>query len=211
MAGRATRTGTWEAIDAQSVTGVLVPTTGIRTGFPFSFELRLRYALQGTALVFTSELANRGDEPFPYAFGLHPYLRAPVGGESARGDCTVRLPGGTRLRSSDSWRTIERAPAAPATITASDPELPGSIVLADTGATAFEVEDTGAGVATRVSVDGSETSFPIWVVWSASPDAPYVCLEPWTDVPNALNRPGTRTIAPGATHRYRMTISLHAI
>ena len=207
------RDGYWhvEAIDDRSVTGVLAPTTGIRAGFPFSFELRLRYALEGTALVFSAELANRGDEPFPYAFGLHPYLRAPLGGASGRSNCKVRLPAGIRLRSSDSWRAIERAPVAAASIAVSDPELPGSIVLAETGATAFEVEDTDAGIATRVSVAGSETDFPIWVVWSATPDAPYVCLEPWTDVPNALNRPGTRTIAAGATHRYRMTISLRSL
>jgi len=200
-----------EAFDDQSITGVLAPTTGIRAGFPFSFELRLRYALAGTALVFTAELANRGDEPFPYAFGLHPYLRAPLGDAAGRNNCKVELPAGIRLRSSDSWRTIERAPAAAAHIAASDPELPGSIVLAETGATTLEVGDADAGVATRVSVDDSETSFPIWVVWSASPDAPYVCLEPWTDAPNALNRPGTRALAAGATHRYRMSIALHAI
>jgi len=207
------RDGYWhvEAIDDRSVTGVLAPTTGIRTGFPFSYELRLRYALAGTALVLSAELANRGDEPFPYAFGLHPYLRAPIAGTSARANCKVRLPAGVRLRSSDSWRTIERTPAAAASTAVSDPELPGSIVLAETAANALEVEDTDAGIATRVSVDASDTDFPIWVVWSASPDAPYVCLEPWTDVPNALNRPGTRTLAAGATHRYRMTISLRAI
>jgi galactose mutarotase-like enzyme len=200
-----------EAIDARSVTGVLAPTTGIRSGFPFSFDLRLRYALEGTALVLSAELANRGDEPFPYAFGLHPYLRAPLVAASGRANCKVRLPAGVRLRSSDSWRTIERAPVTASIITAADAELPGSIVLAETGATAFEVEDGDAGIATRVSVEGSDTDYPIWVVWSASPDAPYVCLEPWTDVPNALNRPGTRTLAAGATHRYRMTISLRPL
>ena len=84
-----------EAIDDRSVTGVLAPTTAIRAGFPFSFELRLRYALEGTALVFSAELANRGDEPFPYAFGLHPYLRAPLGGASGRSNCKVRLPAGS--------------------------------------------------------------------------------------------------------------------
>ena len=192
------------------MTGLLVPPTGVRAGFPFPFELRLRYALEGTALVLSAELANRGDAPFPHAFGLHPYLRAPLGASSSRAACRVRLPAGVRLQSSDAWRTITRAPAPARTIGVSDPESPGSIVLAETGATALTVEDTATGISTRVSTDGSEESFPIWVVWSASPDAPYVCLEPWTDVPNALNRPGTRTIAPGATHRYRMTIALGA-
>jgi galactose mutarotase-like enzyme len=207
------RDGYWhvEAIDDRSVTGLLVPTTGIRAGFPFPFELRLRYALEGAALVLSGEISNRGDEPFPYAFGLHPYLRAPLANGAARGDCRVRLPAGVRLRSSDSWRTIERAPAAARVVAASDAELPGSIVLAETGAASLEVEDAGAGIAARVSVDGSASSFPIWVVWSAAPDAPYICLEPWTDAPNALNRPGTRTLAAGATHSYRVTIALRAI
>jgi galactose mutarotase-like enzyme len=207
------RDGYWhvEAIDARSVTGVLVPTTGIRLGFPFPFELRLRYVLESGALVLGVELANRGDERFPYALGFHPYLLAPLGRGSSRADCGVRLPAGTRLRSADAWRTIARSREEGRTVGVSDPELPGSIVLAETGATALEVEDRAAGLAARVLVEGSEQSFPTWVVWSASPDAPYVCLEPWTDAPNALNRAGTRGIDPGETHRYRMTITLRAL
>lgn len=200
-----------ETKDARSVTGVLVPPTGVRLGFPFPFELRLRYALESGALVLATELSNRGDAPFPYALGFHPYLLAPVASGASRGDCQVRLPGGLRLRSSDSWRTIERAPQKSRTVAVSDGELPGSIVLAETGVDALEVEDRSAGVASRVSVAGSEQTFPIWVAWSASPEAPYLCLEPWTDAPNALNRPGTRAIAPGETHRYRMTIALRGL
>ena len=80
--------------------------------------------------------------------------------------------------------------------------------MADTGAAAFEVADV-AGVATRVSSTAA-TSLPIWVVWSASPDARYICLEPWT-IAQRAEPTGDRTIAPGATHRYRMAISLRAI
>jgi galactose mutarotase-like enzyme len=199
-----------EAIDGSSVTGVLVPTTGIRASYPFPFELRLRYALAGGALVLDAELANRGVQGFPYVLGFHPYLRAPLAG-GARRSSRVRLPAGVRLQSSDSWRKIDRAEAPARTIDAADAELPGSIVLAETGATALEVEDAAAGIATRVSVEGSAQGFPVWVAWSAAPDAPYVCLEPWTDAPNALNRPETRRIDPGATHRYQMTISARAM
>jgi galactose mutarotase-like enzyme len=199
-----------EAIDERSITGVLVPTTGIRTSFPFAFELRLRYALEDGALALAAELANSGAEAFPYALGFHPYLRAPLKGGTRR-DCRVRLPAGVRLESADSWRTITRGAASARIIDAADPELPGSIVLAETGAAVLEVEDAAAGIATRISVAESAQSFPIWVVWSAAPDAPYICLEPWTDAPNALNRPDTRTLAPGATHRYRMTISARAL
>jgi aldose 1-epimerase len=193
-----------EGMDERSVTGVLVPTTGIRTSFPFAFELRLRYAIEAAGLVLSAELSNRGDEAFPYALGFHPYLRA---SRASR----VRLPAGARLRSDDSWRTIGRAPAPARDIEATHDELPGSIVLADTGVQALELEDPSTGVATRVSVEASEQSFPVWVVWSGAPDARYLCLEPWTDAPNALNRPGTRTLAAGGVHRYRMTICVRQL
>jgi galactose mutarotase-like enzyme len=193
-----------EDMDERSVTGVLVPTTGIRTSFPFAFELRLRYGIEAHGLALTAEVANRGDQAFPYALGFHPYL-------SANPRCRVRLPAGTRLRSDDSWRTIARAPSAARDIDATDAELPGSIVLADTEAPALDIEDPVAGTATRVSVEGSEQAFPVWVVWSGAPDARYLCLEPWTDVPNALNRSGTRTLAPGGVHHYRMMISVRRL
>jgi galactose mutarotase-like enzyme len=196
--------------DARSVSGLLVPTSGMRAAFPFDFELRVRYALDGSRLTLTATLVNKGGGPLPYALGFHPYLRAPLAG-GGRDDCIIRLPGGVRLQTNDGWRTITRAPAAPRTILATDAELPGSIVLVETAASSLEVEDRAALLATRVSIEESEESYPVWVVWSPAPDAPYVCLEPWTDAPNALNRRGTRTLSAGATHRYRMTIEVHEL
>lgn len=63
----------------------------------------------------------------------------------------------------------------------------------------------------HVSVASSEQSLPVWCVWSPAPDAPYVCLEPWTDSPNPLNRAAPRRLLPGAQHRYEMTISLSSM
>jgi galactose mutarotase-like enzyme len=199
-----------EQADKKSLTGLLVPTNGMKVAFPFPFELRLRYTLAGRSLILDTTLANTGPTAFPYALGFHPYLRAPLRG-GAREQCRVKLPAGVRLQTPDGWRTITRSPAAARTVAASDGELPGSIVLADTGARSLEVEDPAGGLATSITVEDSEQSFPVWVAWSAAPDAPYVCLEPWTDAPNALNRPGTRSIAAGATHRYRMTIAVRAL
>jgi galactose mutarotase-like enzyme len=200
-----------EAVDARSVTGLLIPTTGMRAAYPFDLELRIRYALEGATLVLTASLLNKGDKSFPYALGFHPYLHAPLLDGGRREDCTVRLPGGVRLLSDDSWRTMTRRPEAARTVAVLDPEMPGSIVLVETGARSLEVEDRHAGLSTRVSVEGSEESYPVWVVWSAAPDAPYVCLEPWTDAPNALNRGETRRLPGGATHHYRMSISVQAL
>jgi galactose mutarotase-like enzyme len=202
-----------EAIARDAVAARLRPTTGMRVAFPFDFTLRLRYALEGDTLALDAEVTNGGATAFPYALGFHPYLRAPLASGGDRAACVVRLPTGTRLRTPDAWRTIERSPSPARAITVVDAELPGSIVLVETGATALEVEDPTAGLAARVAVEQGAPfqSFPTWVVWTAAPDAPYVCLEPWTDAPNALNRPATRTIDPGAAHRYRTTISARAL
>jgi galactose mutarotase-like enzyme len=201
----------WHVVDgdARSITAVLTPTSGMKVAFPFDFELRLRYAVAGNALVLDTTIVNSGGVAFPYALGFHPYLRAPLDGARAR--CTMVLPKGVRLQTTDNWKTIQRSDAPARTVVANDPELPGSIVLADTGAKALEVVDEAGKLATRVSVEDSEGTFPVWVAWSAAPDAPYVCLEPWTDCPNALSRPATRTLAAGATARYRMTISLRQL
>jgi galactose mutarotase-like enzyme len=199
-----------EEHDARSVTGLLVPTNGMRAAFPFPFSLRLRYRLDRRALVLDTTLENTGPTPFPYALGFHPYLRTPAG-NPGRDRCRINLGAGTRLQTPDGWRTVTREAVGARTIGAADGELGGSIVLTDTAMRAMEVEDPTAGLVTRVSVEDSEQTFPVWVVWSAAPDAPYVCLEPWTDAPNALNRPDTRTIPAGATHQYRVTISARAI
>jgi galactose mutarotase-like enzyme len=203
----------WQVVaqDARSVSAVLVPTNWMKLVYPFDFELRLTYTLEGRALALTSVLTNRGSEPFPYALGFHPYLRAPIVENAARSGCKLALPAGVQLSSPDGWRTVERAPVPARTLAVDDARLPGSIVLADTGARALEVLDERAKVATSVSIEGSEETFPVWVAWTAAPDARYVCLEPWTDAPNALNRPGTRTIAPGAVHRYRMSIATRSL
>jgi galactose mutarotase-like enzyme len=201
----------WHVVDgdARSITAVVTPTMNARIAFPFDFEMKLRYSLAGAALTLDTTITNTGGVPFPYALGFHPYLRAPLSGQ--RAGCKIALPKGVRLQSTDTWKTAQRSDFAARSVVANDPELPGSIVLAETGATSLEVVDEAAGLASRISVADSEGTFPVWVAWSAAVDAAYVCLEPWTDYPNALNRPGTRTLAAGAVQKYRMAISLRSL
>ena len=200
-----------ESSDTRSVTAVLIPHGAMRLAFPFPLEVRARYALEGSALTLSVTVSNLGAERFPFALGFHPYLRAPLFGKSTRDACIVRLPSGVRSQSTDGWRTLERSPTPSRLIAASDPELQGTVILGETGTRALEVEDTTSGMAVGVSVEQGAELLPIWAIWSAAPDAAYVCLEPWSDVPNALNRPGTRTLSPGEKIGVKLRIGMRPL
>ncbi len=191
------------------VTGQLAPYANARLGFPFDFTLRLTYRLDERGLALDGQVTNTGAEAFPYALGFHPYVRAPLGPGGNVADASVSAPGGVQMISDDGWRSFRAEPFAARRLEATS-DLAGSLVLTQTPVRALELEDRANGLVARVSVEESETEFPVWVIWSASPDSPYVCLEPWTDVPNALNRPQTRRCLPGETHRYRMVLSVRA-
>ena len=198
-----------EAFDDQSITGVLAPTTGIRAGFPFSFELRLRYALAGAALVFTAELANRGDEPFPYAFGL---TRTCARRSATRraGRLQGRLPAGIRLRSSDSWRTIERAPAAAAPSPHRIRSCQARSCSPKPAPPPSRSRTPRRGRHARLRRRQRDQLSHLGAV-ERQPRRPL-------RLSRALDRRAQRAEPPrhahdrrGATHRYRMTISLHAL
>ncbi len=201
----------WHVVDVKSssVTAELIPNSSALICFPFEFRLRMTYHFAGSGLILDAELENTGQHPFPYSLGFHPYINAPLGKNGKKSDCTVALPKSTRLSSKDGWNSFQNQPDyGPITIHADGPELATTIMLADSGAKFLELNDVGNQMKVRVSAEGSEQSLPVWAVWSGSPDAPYICLEPWSDAPNALNRKETRQCRPGEKHFYQMVISV---
>lgn len=202
----------WQVVEsaADHVTGELVPNSSALVSFPFKFRMRLTYRLGEEGLVLDALVSNTGDEPFPYAFGLHPYIAAPLGPLGSVADCSIALPTGVELKSKDGWRTMGGRAVA-ARVAPANEDMVDSILLTELVTKHVELQDLANGMAARVSVEGSGKDFPVWVIWSATPASPFVCLEPWTDAPNALNRRETRRCGPGETHRYRVVISVRAM
>src|SRR5271156_6729805 len=56
-----------------------------RAVYPFSFALAVEYRLSADALAIAIEVANPGAKPAPYACGLHPGFRWPLGAEGREG------------------------------------------------------------------------------------------------------------------------------
>ena len=54
-----------------------------QAGYPFTLALEVEYALSDAGLRVTLEAENAGAAPAPYGAGMHPYLRAELGGIDA--------------------------------------------------------------------------------------------------------------------------------
>ncbi|GAB7007970.1 aldose 1-epimerase family protein [Nocardioides sp. AN3] len=65
-----------------------------QTGYPWTLDLEVGYALDADGLTVTQTATNASDEVAPYAAGSHPYLLAGAGPVDG---WTVTVPAGTRL------------------------------------------------------------------------------------------------------------------
>lgn len=211
---------TVEAQSEASVTFRYSDTAETRESYPFSFVLRVTYTLEGNTLVKTHRVENRGDAPMLYELGGHDGYRAPIEAHERMGDYAIRFPGvdavtpyGMDAQNMITPKTVTHAlqngrmplkPSAYDLDTIILDELPERrAVLVD------------GGDRPRVSVEFAD--FPYLGVWTAAKDfdTNYVCIEPWTTLPDATfvgrelkDKAGIRTLAPGAAEElaYRVTI-----
>jgi galactose mutarotase-like enzyme len=157
-------------------------------------------------LTVTLAVANRDPQPLPYAVGLHPAFRWPLGGSPARHgivfeneerpEVPIIAPGG--LFSS----RMRRIPLE-------GKRLPLSGALMEREALCFlnvasSRLDNGVGMRVAVELE----NFPHVALWSLPP-APFLCVEAWTghgdpcDFDGDLyQKPSMRVLAPGRSDRH---------
>lgn len=191
----------------------LSPDDATRRQYPFEFRLDAIYRLDANALVWTLEVGNSGDEPMPYAVGLHPGFCWPLAGSTAahcfvfdrpeRPEVPVIAPGGLF---SDARRPVPLEGARlPLSADLMAQEALCFLDIASRGATL----DNGAGAALRVDLE----DFPHLALW-ARPPAPYLSIEAWTGYGDPVGfdgdlaeKPSMRILAPGATARHSARFS----
>jgi aldose 1-epimerase len=183
-----------------------------QTGYPWTLDLRVTYAVDERGLTVTQAATNRAGSAAPYASGAHPYLSAgpgPVDG------WTLHLPAAIRCLSDD-----ERLlPTGTEDVAGTDYDYRTPRPV---GGTEFNhaftgLERDGDGVAT-VSLTGPEGTTELWaddhhgwlMVYSADDTgSPRVALavEPMTAPVDAFNSgDGLVTLEPGATFTARWGI-----
>lgn len=197
--------------------------------YPFAFRLEVAYAVEGATIEKTLRVENTGATPMPFE----------IGGHEAYATCLA--PGETMTDYFVSFGDADTTGGASGTIDrlemfAMDDngilDLPKITVPLDHGRLTQTPEQLGIDTIVLENVPGSTVTlacaksdravtvefpgFPYLGIWTKPMgDATrYLCLEPWSALPDAhfsprelSEKPGVRTLAPGETCElsYRMT------
>lgn len=181
-----------------------------RQVYPFSFVLTVTYTLEGNRLRKAHRVENRSGEPMLYELGGHDGYRVPLEAGETMSDYAVRVPGLeaiTPYTTSPEKLVAPKGPsyALPGGRIPVKPSVYGldTIILDELPERRAVLVD--AADRPRVTVEFPD--FPYLGIWTADKafDTNYVCLEPWTTLPDATfvgrglaDKPGIRVLEPGA-------------
>ena len=185
--------------------------------YPFPFELRIAYALEGGALAVRWSVRNPGEAEMCFTIGGHPaFCFAP--GE-AKEDYLLRFPGRDELTYvSLDPQSGTAMPGRPARLPLAD----GKLVLSDAlfARDALILDGGQVEEAWLCHADGRPRvgmrcpGFPNFGIWSVQ-GAPFVCLEPWAGRCDdrgfdreLSEKPNVNRVAPGATFEKQYSILL---
>ena len=152
--------------------------------YPFDFALDVTYTLKEDGVETAFCVQNRGEGEMPFAIGGHPGFNVPINEDAAFEDYLIRFE-----RVED-----QICPAIVMGQGLIDPqksafalhgrEIPLRHSLFYQDALVFEnLQSEKVQIVNPKSGKGIEmdfAGFPLFGVWSAANDGPYVCLEPWT-------------------------------
>jgi galactose mutarotase-like enzyme len=180
-----------------------------RAVYPFAFALAIEYRLSADALAIAIEVANHGQKPAPYACGLHPGFRWPLGA-AGRAGALVRFERNERPEVPElAPGGLIRATTRP--IPLSGRNLPLSDALFEHDALCFLdclsrslafIDASGASITMEYE------SFQHAALWTR-PHAPFLCLEAWTGYSDPdgftgdlFEKPGMRVLEAGERARH---------
>lgn len=174
--------------------------------FPYAFELAVEFSLGPDGLTQLLEVANpAADVELPYMLGVHPGFNWPLAGAGPREAHRLHFD----AVEAEETRPLGTSPVMPYRFDGRV-ALPSKIDFA----TAHGLPD----IASRSVRFGTETvditlgfdGFAQLALWSRG-EAPFLCIEPWSNMPIAINAPqqfaelpGVTRLPPGGSHHYSL-------
>ena len=191
-----------------------------RKEYPFAFEFRVLFELNGNELITRYTVTNTDSRELLCAFGGHPGINVPFGGGVFE-DYYLEFDKKTDVRrqllsASDRFMADEVVPYA----LVDGVKMPlrhelfnhDAVILENTsGCVSLKSEKDARYVTMRYS------DFPFIGFWQVHmDDAPYVCLEPWSALP-AIDgkpvvleeKPHMTRVAPNKTESMEFTLEIH--
>ncbi len=167
-----------------------------RAAYPFDFRLRYTCRVAPGALLLEFAVSNPGDASMPFGAGWHPFFAAPGIPEKTR--MAVDVPAVASGRYDDTYTRIAQWNAPlPFPLRPDHPLFRDTLHQAGPGTVRVSWPD-GFTLALDAKIGGG-VPLPFWQLHT-DPDRPFVCVEPWTSPPNALNSgEHLLRLAPGDT------------
>ena len=182
-------------------------TAKTRKAYPWRFSFQLTYRLVEGAVQVISYVNCDG----PWSLGFHPFFRLPLAGPpDDRSRCTARLPV-TKI-----WELEHLVPTGRILPLRDDLPLARGARLSDLVCdqlfTGVEADLDGRYAMTYfdsraklgVSMECDAKIFPEAIIYCPKDD-PFICIEPWTSPPNALNS-GWGLVAGGTSIKTAVTL-----
>ena len=194
----------------------LVDSAETQAVYPFAFELTVRFALAGEALTLTAAIANTGDQPLPFSFGFHPAFAWPLprGGDKHGHAIVFDQDEAQDVARIDAAGLIARSEPSP--VVGKRLALDEPLFIDD----ALIWTELASRGCRYVSPGGAELRLrwpesPMLGVWQ-KPGARYICIEPWQGHADPAGftggftqKPGSVTLAPGASRAWSLEIAVH--
>lgn len=193
-------------------TFLLTPKEASPAGFPFDYVFRVRYQLKGNALQVDYVTENNGATPFCFGVGAHEAYACPEGIEAY--ELIFEKPEKLERSVLEGPFLTGETEAVP-TIDGNALPLHNGLFSNDTLVLA-SLQSRSVTLRSKlhqrqVRVDFAD--FPYLLVWTM-PGAGYVCLEPWSNLPDRLDtnqdieqKPGMVCLEDGQSRTFTHTIT----
>ena len=167
---------------------LLTDTKDTRQYFPFAYELRIRYALNGRKLSVTYDVRNLSQTEMYFSIGAHEGYACPEGIEAYEvvfPQKETRDAGGLdgNIWSDDRRRILEDGDTLALRY---DDFAVDALVFRDVPFHSGLLRNRKADRRIAVSFDG----FDHLLLWTR-PQAGYICIEPWCGIPDTVHADGT--------------------